>query len=134
MVSKNRGANLEAHARVTANSVVQFETGMVEIHDGTAAGVDRAVFPLARSTLAAARLDRSPAPTVVVSWRKTATPGGARFFLMGETRPRSLEGCAGPTDGTRSMGNFKRTKNHTGWSVTVSSRHPNASTSTRYGG
>ena len=39
---------------------------MAETHASTAAGVDRAVFPLTRSALAAARLDRSPPPRVVV--------------------------------------------------------------------
>ena len=39
MASKKWGAHLEAHARVTASSVVQFEIGMAEIHAGTAAPV-----------------------------------------------------------------------------------------------
>ena len=39
---------------------------MAEIHTGTAAGVDRPVFPLPGSALAAARLDANPAPRVVV--------------------------------------------------------------------
>ena len=39
---------------------------MSEIHAGTAAGVDRAVFPLPGDPIAAARLDWSPAPRVVV--------------------------------------------------------------------
>ena len=49
-----------------AARAVEFEVGMAEIHAGTAAGVDRAVFPLAGRALAAARLERSPAPRVVV--------------------------------------------------------------------
>ena len=49
-----------------AAAAVELEVGMAEIHAGTAAGVDRAVFPLTWSALAAARLDRSPALSVVV--------------------------------------------------------------------
>ncbi len=49
-----------------AARAVEFEVGMAEIHAGTAAGVDRAVFPLTRDAVAAARLHRSPAPCVVV--------------------------------------------------------------------
>lgn len=49
-----------------AARAVEFEVGMAEIHAGTAAGVDRAVFPLAGDALAAARLERSPALRVVV--------------------------------------------------------------------
>ena len=49
-----------------AARAVEFEVGMAEIHVGTAAGVDRAVFPLAGRALAAARLERSPATRVVV--------------------------------------------------------------------
>ena len=49
-----------------AAEAVEFELGMAEIHVGTAAGVDRAVFPLTGNALAQARLDRSPAPKVVV--------------------------------------------------------------------
>ena len=39
---------------------------MAQIHAGTDAGVNHAVFPLTGSTLAKARLDRSPSPSVVV--------------------------------------------------------------------
>ena len=39
---------------------------MAEIHAGTAAGVDRAVFPLAGGAVATARIDRSLSPRVVV--------------------------------------------------------------------
>ena len=39
---------------------------MAEIHAGTAVGVDRAVFPLPESALAAARLNASAARRVVV--------------------------------------------------------------------
>ena len=49
-----------------AAEAVEFELGMAEIHVGTAAGVDRVVFPLCGNTVARARLDRSPAPSVVV--------------------------------------------------------------------
>ena len=40
--------------------------GMAEIHAGTAAGVDHAVFPLRGGALARARLDRNPSPSVAV--------------------------------------------------------------------
>ena len=49
-----------------AARAVEFEVGMAEIHAGTAAGIDRAVFPLARNALAAARLEPGPAPRVLV--------------------------------------------------------------------
>ena len=49
-----------------AARAVELELGMAEIHAGTAAGVDRAVFPLAGSTLATARIHRSLSPSVVV--------------------------------------------------------------------
>lgn len=45
---------------------VEFAVGMAEIHAGTAAGIDRTVFPLNTSAVAAARLEPSPAPCVVV--------------------------------------------------------------------
>ena len=38
---------------------------MAEIHAGTVASVDRAVFPLVGSTLAKSRLDRGASPSVV---------------------------------------------------------------------
>ena len=40
--------------------------GMAEIHAGTAADVDRAVFPLAGGAVATARIHRSLSPRVVV--------------------------------------------------------------------
>ena len=49
-----------------AAEAVEFELGMAEIHVGTAAGVDHAVFPLCRGILARARLDRTPTPRVAV--------------------------------------------------------------------
>ena len=49
-----------------AARAVEFELGMAEIHAGTAAGVDRAVFPLTGNALAKATLERSPTPKVVV--------------------------------------------------------------------
>ena len=49
-----------------AAAAVEFAVGMAEIHVGTAVGLDRAVFPLTRRAVAAARLERSPAPSVVV--------------------------------------------------------------------
>ena len=49
-----------------AARAVEMEVGMAEIHAGTAAGVDRAVFPLTRDAVAVARLARSPEPRVVV--------------------------------------------------------------------
>lgn len=49
-----------------AARAVELEIGMAEIHAGTAAGVDRAVFPLAGNALAAARLDKGPVRRVVV--------------------------------------------------------------------
>ena len=49
-----------------AARAVEFAVGMAEIHAGTAAGIDRAVFPLARNAVAAARLDSGPAPRVLV--------------------------------------------------------------------
>ena len=49
-----------------AAEAVEFELGMAEIHAGTAAGVDHAVFPLRGGTLARARLERSPSPSVAV--------------------------------------------------------------------
>ncbi|MYE80274.1 MAG: hypothetical protein F4X36_00190 [Gammaproteobacteria bacterium] len=49
-----------------AAEAVEFELGMAEIHAGTAAGVDHAVFPLRGGALARARLDRSPSPSVAV--------------------------------------------------------------------
>ena len=49
-----------------AARAVEFAVGMAEIHAGTAAGVDRAVFPLTRNAAAAARLDPGPAPRVLV--------------------------------------------------------------------
>ena len=49
-----------------AAAAVEFEVGMAEIHAGTAAGVDRAFFPLGGGAQAAAWLHRSPAPSVVV--------------------------------------------------------------------
>ena len=50
-----------------AAQAVEMELGMAEIHAGTAAGVDRAVFPLAGSALATARIHRGPSPSVVVA-------------------------------------------------------------------
>ena len=50
-----------------AAEAVEMAIGMAEIHAGTAAGVDRAVFPLAGGAVAAARLERSPSPSVVVT-------------------------------------------------------------------
>jgi len=50
-----------------AAQAVEMELGMAEIHAGTAAGVDRAVFPLAGGTLATARIRRRPWPSVVVA-------------------------------------------------------------------
>ena len=50
-----------------AAQAVEMELGMAEIHAGTAIGVDRAVFPLAGGAVAAARLQRSPSPSVVVT-------------------------------------------------------------------
>lgn len=38
---------------------------MAEIHYGSAAGIDRVVFPLCATIVATARLDPSPAPRVV---------------------------------------------------------------------
>ena len=49
-----------------AAEAVEFEVGMAEIHAGTAAGVDRAVFALAGDTLATARLHREPSLSVAV--------------------------------------------------------------------
>ena len=49
-----------------AAQAVEFELGMAEIHAGTAAGVDRAVFPLRGNTLATARLVPGRTPSVVV--------------------------------------------------------------------
>ena len=49
-----------------AAEAVEFELGMAEIHAGTAAGVDRAVFPLAGGAVATARIHRSLSPRVVV--------------------------------------------------------------------
>ena len=49
-----------------AAQAVELELGMAEIHVGTAAGVDRAVFPLSRNAVATARIHRSPSPCVVV--------------------------------------------------------------------
>ena len=49
-----------------AAEAVEFELGMAEIHAGTAAGVDHAVFPLRGGALARARLDRNPSPSVAV--------------------------------------------------------------------
>ena len=49
-----------------AAASVEVEVGMAEIHAGTAAGVDRAVFPLTGSARAVARLLPGPAPCVVV--------------------------------------------------------------------
>ena len=39
---------------------------MAEIHAGTAAGIDRTVFPLNAGAVVRARLEPSPAPWVVV--------------------------------------------------------------------
>ena len=50
----------------SAAQAVEMELGMAEIHAGTAAGVDRAVFPLG-STMAKAVLERSRSPSVVVT-------------------------------------------------------------------
>ena len=50
-----------------AANAVEMELGMAEIHAGTAAGIDRVVFPLCGDTVARARLARSPAPSVVVT-------------------------------------------------------------------
>ena len=50
----------------SAAQAVEMELGMAEIHAGTAAGVDRAVFPIG-GTLAKASLERSPSPSVVVT-------------------------------------------------------------------
>ena len=50
-----------------AAAAVEMEIGMAEIHAGTAAGVDRAVFPLGGDTVATARIDRVPSPSVVVA-------------------------------------------------------------------
>ncbi|MCY3811194.1 MAG: hypothetical protein OXH15_05310 [Gammaproteobacteria bacterium] len=49
-----------------AAQAVEFELGMAEIHVGTAAGVGRAVFPLAGGTLVTARIRRCPSPSVAV--------------------------------------------------------------------
>ena len=49
-----------------AAQAVEFEIGMAEIHAGTAAGIDRVVFPLGGSAVAKARLHRSPPTRVVV--------------------------------------------------------------------
>ena len=49
-----------------AAEALEFELGMAEIHVGTAAGVDHAVFLLRGGTLAWARLDRGPSPSVAV--------------------------------------------------------------------
>ena len=45
---------------------VGFAFGIAEIHAGTAAGIDRLVFPLSAGAVAAARLELSPWPCVVV--------------------------------------------------------------------
>ena len=47
-------------------SHVLIPVGMAEIHAGTAAGVDHAVFPLRGGALARVRLDRNPSPRVAV--------------------------------------------------------------------
>jgi len=60
------GGLAEADVLRRAAEAVEFEVGMAEIHAGTAAGVDRAVFPLNGSARAAARLRRGPAPRIVV--------------------------------------------------------------------
>ena len=49
-----------------AAQAVELELGMAEIHAGTAAGVDRAVFPLNGEAVATARIHRSLSPSVVV--------------------------------------------------------------------
>ncbi len=49
-----------------AARAVEMELGMAEIHVGTAADVDRAVFPIAGDTVATARIHRSLSPRVVV--------------------------------------------------------------------
>ena len=49
-----------------AARAVEMGLGMAEIHAGTAAGVDRAVFPLAGGALAMVRIHRGPSPRVVV--------------------------------------------------------------------
>ena len=49
-----------------AAAAVELEVGMAEIHVGTAAGVDRACFPLDGGAQATAWLQRSPVPSVVV--------------------------------------------------------------------
>ena len=56
----------EAEILRSAAEAVELALGMAEIHAGTAAGVDHAVFPLRGGTLASARLDRSPVPRVAV--------------------------------------------------------------------
>ena len=50
-----------------AAQAVEMEIGMAEIHAGTAAGVDRAVFPLTGGAVAAARLERGSSPSVVIT-------------------------------------------------------------------
>ena len=49
-----------------AARAVEMAVGMAEIHAGTAATVDRTVFPLPGNAVAEARLDPSPVPWVVV--------------------------------------------------------------------
>ena len=49
-----------------AAQAVEMELGMAEIHAGTAAGGDRAVFPLTGDAVATARIHRSLSPRVVV--------------------------------------------------------------------
>ena len=81
--------------------------GMAEIHAGTAAGVHRAVFPLAGGAPAKAKLGyESLAVRGRAAGVRRRRPTGRVFF--GEACPRSSPGCAGPLDG--SMGILSRTK------------------------
>ena len=62
---------------------------MSEIYAGTAAGVDRAVFPLGGAALGRARLHRAPGRAWLCSWRKTEGPVGRVFFDLAENAPTS---------------------------------------------
>ena len=56
----------EEEILLCAARAVEMELGMAEIHAGTAAGVDRAVFPLGGDAVATARIHRGASPRVVV--------------------------------------------------------------------
>ena len=82
--------------------------GMAEVHAGTAAGVDRAVFALAADTWWRHGSTESLRPRWSCAW--SAMPGRARFLPGAKARPRSRN--RGPSAQRRtvqeSKGLFKR--------------------------